>query len=164
MGSTRACRGLSQKGHLPAVCSINSPMRRSMDPSIARCIITGRCSPLAVCRMSEVGGTVPHSIARTSAAAENRVEWWRTDVFSGADPVCAHLSWVHRKLHLLHFFATSLLIRLRWPPMPIQVSFNTLRSPPALPDSMFPGLPCSWWGEWRAPAQTENQRYHKCAS
>ncbi len=36
------CRGLSQKGHLPAKCSVRMANMRSTEPSTARCTMTGR--------------------------------------------------------------------------------------------------------------------------
>ena len=44
IGSTRACSGASHSGKSPPVFSMRIPRKRSIDPVIARWIITGRSS------------------------------------------------------------------------------------------------------------------------
>ena len=43
MVATTTCTGASQSGSLPAESSIRMPMKRSNEPRIARCSITGAC-------------------------------------------------------------------------------------------------------------------------
>ena len=43
--SVQVCMGVKQTTyHFPAVCSVRTPMRRSTEPRMARCTITGRWS------------------------------------------------------------------------------------------------------------------------
>ena len=37
-----ACTGAHHKGSAPPVCSMSTPMKRSMEPKMTRCSITGR--------------------------------------------------------------------------------------------------------------------------